>query len=607
MKLLLGVLGFALGAEQSLKRSTRAAGGSCDEIKATCNEDISYGVYANMAECLDDVDTLKVCSSAGGDDQCQNYQYDGFNLCCPEGLDVDNLWPRVRTTSQRGPRPLAPNEMCPNGCDVASSVDRFVCAYFKRVGELKQLFEELETFTDMDLKSIIEFKRQFVRRYNEINVKSQRSLSKMMEIQQLITSIVRVTQENDILIKELEGEVAQVQIQVTSIDTDLANLHAFCKIGKQCAKQCYFPPELFGGIKKDCAEYYHSNFWQQGDNPSEWFGFPQSGIYIIQPSPTLAPKYAYCDQKTDGGGWTLLQHKGISNSSNWEQYAADTLDDAENPNKYRANWGQPMAAYKNGFGWLSCNGESDYWVGLDYMSALSYRQSARLRIDLKDWENQDYWGYYDKFMVLPETRNYRLVAGQYSGVGSYSIGDAWAGMAFDDDIRNKAYTKSSGMEFTTKDHDNDHMCVLKGTERKWGSTLPIFSEDDKAAKCGEVAEHQDIYKNWQTHPDFKAWGNCAGQDGAGFWYNRCSAGNLNGHVYNGGYYKLKELRVGNHDPIMKDHDDGLIWGTLDRGRDYSFMLGEMRVRPKNFQTRSGQKQTRRGGSDLQEERKVKRN
>ena len=73
--------------------------------------------------------------------------------------------------------------------------------------------------------------------------------SKMMEIQQLITSIVRVTQENDILIKELEGEVAQVQIQVTSIDTDLTNLHQFCKVGKQCAKQCYFPPELFGGVK----------------------------------------------------------------------------------------------------------------------------------------------------------------------------------------------------------------------------------------------------------------------------------------------------------------------------------------------------------------------
>merc|ERR1712136_605013 len=110
----------------------------------------------------------------------------------------------------------------------------------------------------------------------------------------------RVTQENDILIRELEGEVAEVQVKVTKIDTDLANLHQFCKIGKQCAKQCYFPPELFGGIKKDCAAYYHSNYWQKAGNPADWH--------------------------------------------------------------------QPMSAYKNGFGWLSCNGESDYWIGLDYMS-----------------------------------------------------------------------------------------------------------------------------------------------------------------------------------------------------------------------------------------------
>ena len=96
-----------------------------------------------------------------------------------------------------------------------------------------------------------------------------------------------------------------------------------------------------------------------------------------------------------------------------------------------------MAAYKNGFGWLSCNGESDYWIGLDYMSAMSYRQSARLRIDLKDWDNADFWGYYDKFFVLPESRGYKLIADQYSGVGSYSSGDAWGGVAFEGRRKNK--------------------------------------------------------------------------------------------------------------------------------------------------------------------------
>ena len=37
------------------------------------------------------------------------------------------------------------------------------------------------------------------------------------------------------------------------------------------------------------------------------------------------------------------------------------------------------------------------------------------------------------------------------------------------------------------------------------------------------------------------------------------------------------------------------------------MLGEMRIRPKNFQTRSGQAQTRRGGSPMEEERTKARN
>ena len=130
--------------------------------------------------------------------------------------------------------------------------------------------------------------------------------------------------------------------------------------------------------------------------------------------------------------------------------------------------------------------------------------------------------------------------------------------------------------------------------------MPVFNKDDVASGCGKAAEANP--QAWQTSREFKEWSSCAGQDGAGFWYNRCSAGNLNGHVYQGGYYKLKELAIGSHEPIIREHDDGLIWGTLGKGRDYSFMLGEMRVRPKNFQTRSGQKQTRRGGSPLEEER-----
>merc|ERR1711962_1903253 len=79
MKLLLGVLGLALGAETSLSRSRRSTAKTCDEVKNMCNMDVSDGVYDNMAQCLEDSDVLGLCSG-DDDDQCQNYQYDGFKL-----------------------------------------------------------------------------------------------------------------------------------------------------------------------------------------------------------------------------------------------------------------------------------------------------------------------------------------------------------------------------------------------------------------------------------------------------------------------------------------------------------------------------------------------
>ena len=63
------------------------------------------------------------------------------------GLDTDHFWPMIRPDlAPKGPRPLAEKEKCPNGCDIAKEVDQFACAYFGRVGELHQLFEEYVIF-----------------------------------------------------------------------------------------------------------------------------------------------------------------------------------------------------------------------------------------------------------------------------------------------------------------------------------------------------------------------------------------------------------------------------------------------------------------------------
>ena len=46
-------------------------------------------------------------------------------------------------------------------------------------------------------------------------------------------------------------------------------------------------------------------------------------------------------------------------------------------------------------------------------------------------------------------------------------------------------------------------------------------------------------------------GNCGSQDRSGWWFNRCSACNLNGH-----YYKSGMIEKGN-----TEFDDGLLWNT----------------------------------------------
>jgi len=591
MKLLVAFLASAF-AEEPLQRSRRQAENPA-QCRALCDEDFEFGLIDSKEECYKSCGVTHVSEEIEDLGACQNYEYDAFQLCCPENLDVDHYWPMVRPDA-RGQRPIAPDEMCPTGCYVAKQVDLFACSFFERINLLQMMLDELDTFIQADLDNIIDFKKQFVRRYREVELKQSRSAAKMQQINEKMQLAIRYIQDNNQLINQLKGQVTSLEGQADGVQGKIDELHEFCKIGKQCAKQCFFGPELFGGIKKDCSEYYHSNYWQSQDAKNkEYYNLPQSGIYIIQPHKTLTPKYAYCDQKTDGGGWTLLQHNGISRKELWEDYQNTT-------NKYKANWAQNWNNYRHGFGHVMCNGEADFWIGLDYMHALTHpaKNGRKLnvgRIDINDWDGQEYWGYYNKFVVFDERRNYMLQARDFAGVGSYSIGDAFAGMAFGGNSKHKTYTKQDGAQFSTKGewkngpgsewiHDNDNLCKPKRLTTRYGVTVPEWSEDDIAAQCDEVVNFD--FSNWKSH--MAKWGSCAQQDGAGFWYNRCSAGNLNGAVYKGGYYQLKTISITNergeqHSMMRNNHDDGLIWTTLhNKGKDYSFMMAELRVRPRNF-------------------------
>ncbi|CBY39655.1 unnamed protein product [Oikopleura dioica] len=539
-------LATALIAVVFADRERRAAG--IDECKAACDEIAAYDYSDNgdgLETCLTECDQQFGTALNGPEDneflQCEVYEIDPFNFCCPSGIDVNEYWP-VEKPAQRGHRPIAPGAECPTGCAIAKSIDEFVCAFYSRVSELETILVDLANALKTDLDGIMELRQKFVRRYREVSSKSQRSIQKITEIGETFIDIVKMGLENEDLIDE---------------------------------------PKLFGGIKKDCADYYKQPFWTSSAADQTWNKLPQSGVYQIQPTRDIDPFFVYCDQKTAGGGWTLIQHNGISRKELWKEYS-------NGEKQLKTDWNRNWENYKAGFGHVASNGEADFWLGLERMHALTAPKKnggkdQTLRIDLVDWEGEEFFGEYSKGVILSEKADFKLIVRDFSGVGGYSIGDALGeGMDFEGGAQ-KAFTKQNYMKFSTHDNDNDKLCMWSRNNMQtvYGKTVPKFSVHDEAARCGDVAKN---FPDWEKQ--LATWGSCAQQDGAGFWYNRCSAGNLNGRVYGEtgtGFYELKTISLeGGYEMMEKNHDDGLIWATLNRGRDYSFMMAEMRVRPKDF-------------------------
>ncbi|XP_018411041.1 PREDICTED: tenascin-N-like [Nanorana parkeri] len=141
-------------------------------------------------------------------------------------------------------------------------------------------------------------------------------------------------------------------------------------------------------------------------------GNRNSGVYTIYPGGENTKGISvYCDQDTDGGGWTVIQRR----------------------NNGKLDFYQRWRTYVDGFG----DPNEEFWLGLDSMHKLtSTPVQYELRVDLRT-EDETAYAVYRTFSVGSSKDRYKLTVGDYSG----TAGDA--------------LTYHNGWKFTTWDKDND--------------------------------------------------------------------------------------------------------------------------------------------------------
>lgn len=124
--------------------------------------------------------------------------------------------------------------------------------------------------------------------------------------------------------------------------------------------------------------------------------------------------HRYCDQETAGGGWTVIQRRGMFGAP-FDNFTKSWRD------------------YKFGFGDLS----REFWWGNDNIYRMVRSQDTVIRFDLWDFEGNYAYAEYLSFSIGPESDNYRLSVFDYRGNASDS------------------FSAHNGYLFSTVDRDND--------------------------------------------------------------------------------------------------------------------------------------------------------
>ncbi|XP_060784182.1 uncharacterized protein fgl2b isoform X2 [Neoarius graeffei] len=200
----------------------------------------------------------------------------------------------------------------------------------------------------------------------------------------------------------------------------ISNMDDRQALEKQLLSNCHGPCDL-GPTLQSALNSRESSDNKRDNPPRDCSDFilrnPTSGIYNVTPTASDNRTFpVFCDMKSSGGGWTLIQHRfdgSISFNRTWNDY-------------------------KKGFGNLS----GEFWLGNDKIHWLTTTKAMVLRIELEDLDGTKEYAQYDHFHVANESQFYRLTIDGYSGTAGNAM----------------QYSKKfnhNQKNFTTPDRDND--------------------------------------------------------------------------------------------------------------------------------------------------------
>ena len=234
-----------------------------------------------------------------------------------------------------------------------------------------------------------------------INTASATNKTTGQSLDESLIKLQQNIQRLTVSIQDLEHEYTTTKKEVNGL-RKLQESCAPCEAKENGVCDC----TVIGKPRKDCLEFYQQ-------------GYKIDGVYRLQKGSGSRTVFIFCDQNTDGGGWTVFQRR--------QDGSVD----------FNRKWND----YKRGFGRL--NGE--FWFGnenIHDLTKLSFSpKKSQLLIKMRMKGQKDtVYAKYNTFEVTDEKSKYVLKIHGFSGNTS--------------DSRNWL-NHNNNRKFTTIDSDND--------------------------------------------------------------------------------------------------------------------------------------------------------